>query len=114
MGARLVRGLYDPRNEHDACGVGFVAISRARTLHAGKPHASRRGRCQPADGRRRGHSHPDPDRFFREGDGEAGRDPAEGGRMPRDEALIARFKEVISEVWPRRARLPRRAGQSTI
>ncbi len=25
MGARLVRGLYDPRNEHDACGVGFVA-----------------------------------------------------------------------------------------
>ncbi len=34
--------------------------------------------------------------------------------MPRDEALIARFKEVISEVWPRRARLPRRAGQSTI
>lgn len=26
MGARLARGgLYDPRNENDACGVGFVA-----------------------------------------------------------------------------------------
>jgi len=23
------QGLYDPVNEHDACGVGFVAISRA-------------------------------------------------------------------------------------
>ena len=20
------QGLYDPRNEHDACGVGFVAL----------------------------------------------------------------------------------------
>jgi glutamate synthase (NADPH) large chain len=27
------RGLYDPRNEHDACGVGFVAHIRGRKSH---------------------------------------------------------------------------------
>ena len=25
------QGLYDPRYEHDACGVGFVVTSRARS-----------------------------------------------------------------------------------
>jgi glutamate synthase (NADPH/NADH) large chain len=28
------RGLYDPRNEHDACGVGFVAQIKNRKSHA--------------------------------------------------------------------------------
>ena len=27
------RGLYDPRNEHDACGIGFVANIRNRKSH---------------------------------------------------------------------------------
>ena len=28
------QGLYDPRNEHDACGVGFVANIKGRKSHA--------------------------------------------------------------------------------
>ncbi len=28
------QGLYDPRNEHDACGVGFVADIKGRRSHA--------------------------------------------------------------------------------
>ncbi|NYT83366.1 glutamate synthase subunit alpha [Alcaligenaceae bacterium] len=28
------QGLYDPRNEHDACGVGFVAQIKGRKSHA--------------------------------------------------------------------------------
>ena len=27
------QGLYDPRNEHDACGVGFVAHIKGRKSH---------------------------------------------------------------------------------
>src|ERR1700761_7373551 len=27
------QGLYDPRNEHDACGVGFVADIKGRKTH---------------------------------------------------------------------------------
>jgi glutamate synthase (NADPH) large chain len=30
---RASRGLYDPRNEHDACGVGFVANIKGRKSH---------------------------------------------------------------------------------
>src|SRR5476651_1796142 len=28
------QGLYDPRNEHDACGVGFVANIKGTKSHA--------------------------------------------------------------------------------
>lgn len=28
------QGLYDPANEHDACGVGFVAQIKNRKSHA--------------------------------------------------------------------------------
>ena len=28
------QGLYDPRNEHDSCGVGFVADMKGRASHA--------------------------------------------------------------------------------
>src|SRR5947207_4884895 len=31
--AQANRGLYDPRNEHDACGVGFVANIKGRKSH---------------------------------------------------------------------------------
>ena len=27
------QGLYDPRNEHDSCGVGFVADIKGRKSH---------------------------------------------------------------------------------
>ncbi|PJC02379.1 MAG: hypothetical protein CO071_03435, partial [Gallionellales bacterium CG_4_9_14_0_8_um_filter_59_50] len=27
------QGLYDPRHEHDACGVGFVAHIKGQTSH---------------------------------------------------------------------------------
>jgi glutamate synthase (NADPH/NADH) large chain len=33
MGAPGKQGLYDPRNEHDACGVGFVANIKGRKSH---------------------------------------------------------------------------------
>ena len=33
MGAPERQGLYDPRNEHDACGVGFVANIKGRKSH---------------------------------------------------------------------------------
>jgi glutamate synthase (NADPH) large chain len=34
MTAPEAQGLYDPRNEHDACGVGFVADIKGRRSHA--------------------------------------------------------------------------------
>ncbi|MEZ5688224.1 MAG: glutamate synthase large subunit [Caenibius sp.] len=34
MGYPAVQGLYDPRNEHDACGVGFVAHIKGEKSHA--------------------------------------------------------------------------------
>ena len=75
------QGLYDPRNEHDACGVGFIAhmkgvkshqIVRRRAGHAREPHASRRRRRRSADGRRRGHAGADPRPVLPRGNGQAG------------------------------------------
>lgn len=34
MGLPEAQGLYDPRNEHDACGVGFVANIKGAKTHA--------------------------------------------------------------------------------
>jgi len=28
------QGLYDPRNEHDACGVGFIVHIKGQKSHA--------------------------------------------------------------------------------
>src|SRR5438477_4746397 len=33
MASERNRGLYDPRNEHDACGVGFVVNIKGRKSH---------------------------------------------------------------------------------
>ncbi len=33
MRAPEKQGLYDPRNEHDSCGVGFVANIKGRKSH---------------------------------------------------------------------------------
>ena len=40
-GLPLPQGLYDPRNEHDACGVGFVA-----NMHNDKSHDIVRWACR--------------------------------------------------------------------
>ena len=62
------QGLYDPRNEHDACGVGFVANIKGRKSHEviacglrdpGQPRPPRRGGRRSAGRRRR--RLPDPD-----------------------------------------------------
>ena len=34
MGFPKPQGLYDARNEHDACGVGFVAHIKGQKTHA--------------------------------------------------------------------------------
>ena len=34
MGHPGPQGLYDPRNEHDACGVGFVAHIKGEASHS--------------------------------------------------------------------------------
>src|SRR5262245_28067907 len=33
MGLAEKQGLYDPRNEHDSCGIGFVANIKGRKSH---------------------------------------------------------------------------------
>ena len=32
--APVAQGLYDPRHEHDACGVGFVAHVKGKKSHS--------------------------------------------------------------------------------
>ena len=32
-GLPVAQGLYDPRNEHDACGIGFVANIKGQKSH---------------------------------------------------------------------------------
>ena len=62
------QGLYDPRAEHDACGVGFVVHMKGQRSHddrpqgaagADQPRASRRLRLRGQHRRRR--RHPDSD-----------------------------------------------------
>ena len=75
------QGLYDPRNEHDACGVGFVAdltgeaeprARRAGADRPAQPGPPRRRRRRAGLRRRRRHPAPDP-----------GRLPARGRRLRR-------------------------------
>ena len=92
-------GLYSAANEHDACGVGFVAHIKgaevARHRRAGpadprEPRPPRRGRRRPADGRRRRHPDPDPRRVLPRGDGgKQGVDAAAAGRVRRRHGLPA-------------------------
>ena len=69
-------GLYDPRFEHDACGVAMVARldnqpqprgRRARADRAGQPRAPRRRGRRRQDRRRRRDPHPDPRRVLPRG-----------------------------------------------
>ena len=38
-------GLYDPRNEHDSCGIGFVVDIKNR-----KSHQTNQGKPLPREG----------------------------------------------------------------
>ena len=31
--SKFAKGLYDPRNEHDSCGIGFIADIKNRKSH---------------------------------------------------------------------------------
>ena len=33
IGLPEAQGMYDPRNEHDACGIGFVANIKNKKSH---------------------------------------------------------------------------------
>ncbi|MBM3219594.1 MAG: glutamate synthase large subunit [Candidatus Rokubacteria bacterium] len=73
-GQRPAEGLYDPRHEHDACGVGFVVDIKGRKSHAIVRQALHvlinllhRGACgcEPNTGDGAGILLQIPDRFFR-------------------------------------------------
>ena len=68
MGLPPKQGLYDPRNEHDSCGVGFVANikgAKSHEHHRPGPAASHQSRSSRRGGRRsaggRWRRHPDSD-----------------------------------------------------
>ncbi|MDI7860510.1 glutamate synthase large subunit [Rhizobiaceae bacterium n13] len=108
------QGLYDPRNEHDACGVGFIAHMKGRKSHQivrdglfmleNLTHRGAVG-ADPLMGDGAGILVQIPDRFFREEMAKQGVVLPKAGEygvgylfMPRDEKLIAHFKQVIADV----------------
>ena len=132
-GFPAAQGLYDPRNEHDACGVGFIADMKNRKSHddrregprdPAQPRPSRRGRRRSQGRRRLRHAGADPARVLRRGGGEARlrrcRRPAimasaccfPAARRARRARIV---EEIIERVDRRRgpdaARLARRAGR---
>ena len=108
------RGLYDPRHEHDACGVGFVVHAKGHRSHAIVRHALRvlmnlehRGACgcEANTGDGAGILIQMPDRFFRK---EAARLqmplPAEGWYgaglvfLPKDADARSRVTATIERI----------------
>ncbi|PTM94338.1 glutamate synthase large subunit [Mycoplana dimorpha] len=113
-GHPIKQGLYDPKNEHDACGVGFVAHLKGRKSHQivkdglfmleNLTHRGAVG-ADPLMGDGAGILVQIPDRFFREEMARQGITLPKAGEyavghifMPQDEALIAHFKNVIKQV----------------
>src|SRR5690606_15426570 len=112
--ALSTRGLYDPRNEHDACGVGFIAHMKGAKSHgivrdglAMLENLTHRGAvgADPLMGDGAGVLVQIPDRFFREEMAVQGVTLPEVGHyaighifMPRDETARARVEEIIAEV----------------
>ncbi|MEP4105197.1 MAG: glutamate synthase large subunit, partial [Nitratireductor sp.] len=108
------RGLYDPRNEHDACGVGFIADMKNRKSHqivldglAMLENLTHRGAvgADPLMGDGAGVLVQIPDRFFREEMAEKGIELPPPGHyavghifMPRDRDLRAHIEQVFAEV----------------
>ena len=114
------QGLYDPRNDHDACGIGFVADIKNRKRHeivewgleilANLTHRGAAG-ADPLAGDGAGILVQIPDRFLREECAELGIElPAEGEYgvgmifLPRDEkarrACTAVMEERIGTLRP--------------
>lgn len=108
------QGLYDPRNEHDACGVGFVAHMKGQKSHQivkdglfileNLTHRGAVG-ADPLMGDGAGILVQIPDRFFREEMAAQGVTLPKAGEyavgylfMPQEEAQIAHFKQVIADV----------------
>ncbi|WP_127600263.1 glutamate synthase large subunit [Nitratireductor alexandrii] len=108
------RGLYDPRNEHDSCGVGFIADMKNRKSHqivldglAMLENLTHRGAvgADPLMGDGAGVLVQIPDRFFREEMAEKGIELPPPGHyavghifMPRDRDLRAHIEQVFAEV----------------
>src|SRR5215831_9911129 len=107
-GVPPAQGLYDPRHEHDACGVGFVVNIKGQASHAIVRRALQvlinllhRGACgcEPNTGDGAGILTQMPDRFFRREAARLGWDlPPEKGYgagivfLPRDGAARARLE----------------------
>ena len=113
-GMPIAQGLYDPRNEHDACGVGFIAQMKNVKSHqivvdglAILENLTHRGAvgADPLMGDGAGVLVQIPDRFFREEMAAQGIELPPVGQyavghvfMPRDPALQAHIEDVIAEV----------------
>ncbi len=108
------QGLYDPRNEHDACGVGFVAHMKGQKSHQivrdglfmleNLTHRGAVG-ADPLMGDGAGLLVQIPDRLFREELAAQGLTlPAPGDYavgfvfMPQDETQRDHFKKIIADV----------------
>ncbi len=108
------QGLYDPRNEHDACGVGFIAHMKGEKSHQivkdglfileNLTHRGAVG-ADPLMGDGAGILMQIPDRFFREEMAAEGIVLPKVGEyavgyffMPRDPARIAHYKDIIRKV----------------
>ncbi|WP_246710399.1 glutamate synthase large subunit [Martelella soudanensis] len=108
------QGLYDPRNEHDACGVGFIAHMKGEKSHQivrdglfileNLTHRGAVG-ADPLMGDGAGMLMQIPDRFFREEMAKEGVTLPKVGEyavgyffMPRDDARIAHYKDIIRQV----------------
>lgn len=108
------QGLYDPANEHDACGVGFVAHMKGVKSHQivkdglfileNLTHRGAVG-ADPLMGDGAGILVQIPDRFFREEMAAQGVTLPKAGEyavghifMPRDPSRIEHYKKVIVDV----------------
>ena len=108
------QGLYDPANEHDACGVGFVAHMKGQKSHQivkdglfileNLTHRGAVG-ADPLMGDGAGILVQIPDRFFREEMATQGVTLPKAGEyavghifMPRDPSRIEHYKKVIVDV----------------
>ncbi|MBN9552008.1 MAG: glutamate synthase subunit alpha, partial [Alphaproteobacteria bacterium] len=112
-GGPAAQGLYDPRNEHDACGVGFIANMKGVKSHrivedglAMLENLTHRGAvgADPLVGDGAGVLVQIPDAFFREEMAAKGVELPPAGQygvghwfMPQDAALRAHIEEIIAE-----------------
>ncbi|MER8070851.1 glutamate synthase large subunit [Streptomyces sp. NPDC094034] len=106
------QGMYDPRNEHDACGVGFVAtltgvashalVEQALTVLRNLEHRGATG-SEPDSGDGAGILLQVPDAFLREVAGfelpEAGSYAVGIGFLPADDAMdaVSRIETIAAE-----------------